>query len=200
MRDGENYPVEKVQKLAEWARREKCDAQPLAGSTTMTAEPTDEECRKLFKNGSEMSDAPLKCLIENFLEEDSVTFIGGLPGNGKTLIGEYPFPEPLSTRRRCSGTRGFVTNERVNVLYLIPECGEKRFKKRMSAFGVSFKDDRFLARTMSDGDTIKLDDARLMKMAKTELWFSTRRFDSPKVRTRTPLLRIRCLQKPVSIC
>jgi len=119
--------------------------------------------RRLFKNGSQMSDEPLNFLVNDFLLEESCCMFGGLSGHGKTLIG-------LSLSKAfVNGTPlfGFFTvPEKVPVLYLIPESGEKSFKLRMRAFGLVRDDDSFLVRTFSDGPMVSLSDPLLLQAAK----------------------------------
>jgi len=59
---------------------------------------------------------------------------------GKSFLSNYTVPEPM------------------NVIYLIPEAGERTFRRRMERMGIN---KRFLCRTMRDG-VMKLDDSLLL--------------------------------------
>lgn len=102
--------------------------------------------RAQFKTKSEMDSSPIEFPISDFLPE-GITFIGGLSGSGKTWLG-------LSMAKAiCAGEAflgRFAVNERSNVLYLVPESGERAFRERMEIMGIP-DDESFLCRTMSDG-------------------------------------------------
>ncbi len=134
-------------------------------SPNASAEPTYEECRALFSSGDQMSDKELKFLIENFLPEECITMIGGLAGHQKTLFA-MAMARALTYQKKLFGY--FPTLEQLPVVYLIPECGDISFRKRMKAFELDdptkFIDpDMFLCRTFSMGPKLELDDSRLLK-------------------------------------
>jgi hypothetical protein len=112
--------------------------------------------RKLFKKVSEMDSSPLKFPIANFLPE-GVTFFGALPASGKTWL-------CLSMAKAiCTGEKFLDTmdvSEPSNVLYLIPESGERSFRQRLDQMEIP-DNERFLCRTMSDGP-IKLNNPELV--------------------------------------
>jgi hypothetical protein len=136
------------------------------------------EWRKEFRNDTEMSDEPLKMLIADFLPEECGCFIVGLSGHMKTFVGlsmsrAFVYGTPLF------GYEKFKVLEQIPVLYLIPESGEKSFKKRMKLFGLTEekifaatgKHDQFLVRTFSQGAMLKLDDERLLQAAEGRVVF-----------------------------
>jgi|SRR5579883_870463 len=100
--------------------------------------------RQAFKSLSEMEQGDLRFLIDRILPE-GVTFIGALSGAGKTWFA-------LSMARALTTGEPFLGNykvgEPVNVIYLVPEAGERSFRKRMERMRI---DKRFLCRTMRDG-------------------------------------------------
>ena len=120
-------------------------------------EDTRPKWRKLFKKMSEMDSSPMRFPIANFLPE-GVTFLGALPTSGKTWL-------CLSMAKAiCTGQKFLDTlavEEQSNVLYLIPESGERSFRQRLEVMGLP-DDERFLCRTMSDGP-IKLEDGELLE-------------------------------------
>jgi len=129
-----------------------------------------ESWRQLFVDGSQMSSAPYGFLIDRILTEDSSMFIAALPGHGKTLIA-LSMARAFIYKKKLFGH--FDVLEQLPVLYLIPESGEKSFRKRMVAFELDdpmrwsdptkFPDkDMFLCRTMTQGKMIALTDPALL--------------------------------------
>jgi 5S rRNA maturation endonuclease (ribonuclease M5) len=112
--------------------------------------------RTLFKSRSEMDTRPMQFIVESFLPE-GVTFLGALSGSGKTWLC-LSLAKAICTGQKFLGH--FAVPEARNVLYLIPESGERSFRARMDAMGIP--DDKFLCRTMTDG-LIKLDDPNLVR-------------------------------------
>jgi hypothetical protein len=123
--------------------------------------------RELFHTYEEMKNAPpLRFVIQDFLQADGATLIGGLSGHGKTLA-------MLATAKALlEGTTLFsqfkVTEPARRVIYLIPEVPQGPFFHRLSTIfrlDEFIKDDRLLVRTLSKGETISLTDPRLLKAA-----------------------------------
>jgi putative DNA primase/helicase len=117
--------------------------------------------RELFKNPSERDLTPLRWIFKDFMQEQGSMLYGGLSGHGKTLL-------LMSTAKALvQGTRLFGYFDCVlpgPVLYMIPEAGERSFVRRLEAFRLEkLPGDSFLYRTMSQGLTIPLDDARVLK-------------------------------------
>jgi 5S rRNA maturation endonuclease (ribonuclease M5) len=106
--------------------------------------------RGLFKVRSEMDPGEIKFLIQGFLPE-GVCLLGALSGAGKTWFA-LSMAKALTTGRKFLGR--FDILEPSNVIYLVPEAGERSFRGRMDKMGV---DKRFFCRTMKDGVPPKLD-------------------------------------------
>ena len=98
-------------------------------------------------------------LIEGLLPEGT-TFIGGLPGEGKTLFA-LSIAKALTTTEPFLGY--FDVPEIVPVIYLIPESGGRAFRRRCERFHIPNNPDLFLCRTVSEGATLPLDDASLFE-------------------------------------
>jgi hypothetical protein len=96
------------------------------------------------------------CFLINRILPEGVTFIGALAGAGKTWVA-LSMAKAFATGQPFLGV--FAVPEPVNVLYLIPEAGEKAFRKRMERMRIP--EERFLCRTMKQG-TMKLDDPILL--------------------------------------
>lgn len=110
--------------------------------------------RQAFKTPAEMDTRPIIQLIEGFMTEGNIG-IGGLSGSGKTFVA-MSITKALTTGQPFVGH--FKVPEKVPVLYLIPEVGERQFYKRVEAFGIPLNDDSiFMARTLSQGETLPLD-------------------------------------------
>jgi len=172
--DGENYFAAEEEKLRDLAHRAvtKFDAAPLPTLITVggiPTNPTDDEMRAIFHTKFEYENAkPIVFAILNWLQEDAVTFIGGLSGHAKTLIlmamcralltGEPLFNHPLFT----------VPVKAERVVYLIPESTLTPFKLRMKLFGLEkfFYADKFLFRTLSSESDVELTDPRILKATK----------------------------------
>lgn len=112
------------------------------------------EWRRLFKSRSEMEGGPIRFLIEKFLPE-GVCIIAALSASGKTWLA-LSIAKALTTGRKFLGI--FKVPAPVDVLYLVPEAGERAFRNRLEKMGLS---DRFLCRTMKDG-VLDLDDPLLL--------------------------------------
>lgn len=112
--------------------------------------------RKMFKNKSEMDSSPMKFPISGFVPE-GITFIGGLSESGKSWFG-LSMAKAICTGEDFLGH--FPVNEQSNVIYLVPESGERSFRMRMELMGIP-DDDRFLCRTMAD-QPIGLDSIELL--------------------------------------
>jgi hypothetical protein len=123
--------------------------------------------RELFHTYDEFSNLPeLKWIINGFAEEFDKIMIGGLSGQAKTLL-------PLAINRAlltCEALFGYfeVPAAEHKTLYLIPEEGAAKFKRRLKLFGLLefMRDDSLLVRTLSKGPTVPLTDPGILHAAK----------------------------------
>jgi 5S rRNA maturation endonuclease (ribonuclease M5) len=111
--------------------------------------------RALFKSPSEMDSGDLQFLIDGFLPE-GVTFLGALSGSGKTWF-SLSMAKALVSGQKFLGHFGVPAP--VNVVYLVPESGERAFHNRLEKMGISGSN--FLCRTMRDG-LLSLSDPQLL--------------------------------------
>jgi hypothetical protein len=79
--------------------------------------------------------------------EEGVTFIGSLSGVGKTWIG-LSIAHALTTGEPLFGR--FKVKEPTNVLYLVPELGQRKFRERMVKMRIPM-DHGFYCQTIRDG-------------------------------------------------
>jgi hypothetical protein len=141
---------------------------PVMGSSAGTgASPKAEETadvsnwRSLFRNVSEMEQGEIEMVIAGVLQEEGTCFLGASAGHGKTLLA-LSLAKAITLGQPLFGIADYVVKEPRNVIYLIPESGDKAFRKRCEAFGLP-KDDRFLARTISSGGPLDLPDPLLIE-------------------------------------
>jgi hypothetical protein len=127
----------------------------------------DEASLRLFHTYAEFqSTPPIQFAIKNFLQIQGATMLGGLPGHGKTLVAL------AMVRSLLEGDPLFgyfpVNEVSQRVVYLIPECGHSPFKSRLETFRLEehIKSRRFLYRTLSKGQILKLDDKVLLHACK----------------------------------
>jgi hypothetical protein len=118
--------------------------------------------RQKFHTGEQLEQGDVRIYIEGILPE-GVTCIGSLSGVGKTWFA-LSMCRALTTGAKFLGN--FPVQERVPVLYLVPEMGERAFRKRLEKMHMPMND-MFFCQTVGDG-VCKLDDAAL-KEAVTEL-------------------------------
>jgi hypothetical protein len=118
----------------------------------VTADP--KTWRSYFKSITELDQGEVRMLIEEFLPEGT-SFIGALPGEGKTLLA-LSMAKALTTGRPFLGK--FAVPAVTSVLYLIPESGGRAFRGRCERFGISQDPERFRCRTISEGPTLPLSD------------------------------------------
>ena len=128
----------------------------MTGAKTQPTPAEPPKWRKLFKHWGEMDQSEMRFPIANFLPE-GITFIGALPASGKTWLC-LSMAKALCTGKKFLGK--LDVPEPHNVLYLIPEAGERSFRQRLEMMEIP-ADERFLCRTMTDG-SIKLTDTDLL--------------------------------------
>jgi hypothetical protein len=130
------------------------------GAESQTANTDVSGWRSEFRNLSEMEDGDIVMIIDGVLQEGTC-FIGANPGHGKTLVA-LAFAKAICLGEPLFGISEYTVNKPRNVVYLIPECGDRAFRKRGEAFKLP-QDDRFIARTISSGGPLALSDPALME-------------------------------------
>jgi hypothetical protein len=139
-------------------------ASPIAILGGGTADPSAtgdvSNWRSAFRNLSEMEEGEIVMVIDGVLQEGTC-FIGANPGHGKTLVA-LAFAKAICLGEPLFGIPEYTVNRPRNVIYLIPECGDRPFRKRGEAFRLP-SDDRFIARTISSGGSLALSDPALME-------------------------------------
>jgi hypothetical protein len=117
--------------------------------------PVDaSDWRSKFKSVGELEEGEPRMLIRNFLPEGTI-FIGGLAGEGKTLLG-LSIAKALTTGKNFLNQFDFSVPQITPVLYLIPESGGRAFRKRCETFQIPNDSKLFLTRTISEGGTLLL--------------------------------------------
>ena len=102
--------------------------------------------RSAFLTGSQLADGEIKMLIKGILPE-GVTFLGSLSGVGKTWLA-LSMAKALTTHKPFLGT--FEVPEQCNVLYLVPEMGDRSLRQRLERLGMPM-DEWFYCQTLRDG-------------------------------------------------
>lgn len=128
----------------------------------------DQDYRRLFHTVEELENAqPLAFAIDQFLQIDGITLIGGLSGHGKTLM------MLAMTRSILSGECLFgldlfkVVVPAIRVLYLVPESSIGPFWSRVKLFQLEkyVRSDQLFIRTLSHPEQITLEDPRILRAA-----------------------------------
>jgi hypothetical protein len=136
----------------------------VAGSSMAPAiaPPQDvSSWRESFRSVGELEAGDVRMLISGFLPEGT-TFIGALPGEGKTLLG-LSITRALTTGKDFLGRPDFNVPEILPVLYMIPESSARAFRRRCEMFCIPSDRSRFVCRTISEGTTLRLDDPILLE-------------------------------------
>ena len=95
--------------------------------------PSPDDWRGLFHTYEETVNAPpITFAIEEFLQEEGVTLIGGLAGHGKTLVMLAMVQTLLEGGKLFTKFR--ATRQAERVLYLIPESALSPFAARLKTF------------------------------------------------------------------
>ncbi|MGC1416882.1 MAG: AAA family ATPase [Candidatus Acidiferrum sp.] len=112
-----------------------------------------------FHKISELAAGDPEWIIEGYVEE-GLSFLGAKSGVAKTWLG---ISEAQALRTGQPFLAVFPIPKKRNVLYLIPEMTERRFRSRCERLGVDINDPGFLVRTMSDGAPLPLNDPALCR-------------------------------------
>jgi hypothetical protein len=148
-----------------------------AGTILDTAETSIQKLREAAKDTQRdffdtfeefEAAAPLSFAIDGFLQNDAITGIAGLSGDGKTwsalamgralLFGPARLWDLFPVRERAE-----------KIIYLIPESSRTPFKHRLQKLPGLYDEirtGRLLVRTLSKGPTPSLTDTRLLRDAK----------------------------------
>lgn len=127
--------------------------------------PTDQTAAKgswrtKFHTVDELATGAIPMYIASFLPE-GVTALGSLSGVGKTWLA-LSMARALTTGDPFLGV--FAVPEKVNVIYLVPEMGERALRMRAEKMGIP-TNGSFYCQTLSDG-AINLQDRDLLEALK----------------------------------
>jgi hypothetical protein len=124
--------------------------------------------RELFHTYEDFLNAPpLRFAIEGFAQEAGIGLIGGLVGQGKTLL-MLAMVQAMLEQSPLFGCKLFeVPRPAERVLYLIPESAIGPFWSRIKLFHLEehVRADRLLVRTLSSKEQVSLTDPRILKAA-----------------------------------
>lgn len=124
--------------------------------------------RDLFHSYEECVNAPpLRFAINGFLQEDALTMIGGLSGDGKTLMMLAMVRSLLSGSPLFNYPAFSVDNPAERVIYLIPEVAIGPFWHRLQLFRLDkyVQEGKLLIRTLSSREQMSLSDSRFLEAA-----------------------------------
>jgi hypothetical protein len=133
---------------------------PVLGGGVGEAKADVSNWRSEFRNLSQMEQGPITMVIDGVLQEGTC-FLGATAGHGKTLVA-LAFAKAICLGQPLFEIPEYTVNTPRNVVYLIPESGDRAFRKRGEAFRLP-QDDRFIARTISSGGPLSLSEPLLME-------------------------------------
>ncbi len=158
-------PKSEVEAIANSVAKYKEGPPPLRLSTLDAATPVDvSDWRSQFRAIGEMDDGPIVEVIHGVLQE-GICFLGASPSDGKTLV-SLSMAKSICTGEPLFGLPQFNVAEPRTVIYLIPESRDRAFRKRCEAFRIPDDKTKFMARTVSLGPTLQLDDPNLLQAVK----------------------------------
>jgi hypothetical protein len=134
---------------------------PDASLVQQTTTPDVTNWRDQFHSVGEMDDRPVDEIIKGALQE-GVCFIGASPGDGKTLTA-LAFAKAICTGEPLFGLPQFSVAKPRAVIYLIPETRDPAFRKRCTDFQIPNDKTKFMARTISMGTPLGLEDPCLLQ-------------------------------------
>src|SRR5262249_22309813 len=147
--------VEKGGSAAEFAAL--TDGSPVWSPDAAQDPPKSGGWRSAFHRICELSSGEPEAIIEGYYEE-GFSFLGAKAGVAKTWLA-ISEGQALRTGKPLLGV--FPVPRQRNVVYLIPEMTERRFRTRCEKLGVDIEDPGFVVRTMSDGAPLPLNDPLL---------------------------------------
>src|SRR5580692_9118018 len=125
-------------------------------------EEASKTWRDHFRSIEQLEDGGIRFLIDGLFPE-GVTFVGALPGAGKTWFG-LSIAKALVTGKPLMGR--FTVPQRIPVLYMIPEASSRAFKKRLKQLDLPTDPNMFLCRTISEGSALSLDNPVVLEAVK----------------------------------
>jgi hypothetical protein len=129
------------------------------------AAPVDiGDWRSQFRTVGQMEDRPIDQIITGVIQE-GVAFIGAAPSDGKTLV-SLAMAKAICTGEPLFGLPQFSVPKPRTVIYLIPETRDPAFRRRCDAFRIPDDPTKFLARTISSGPSLLLNDPYLLQAVK----------------------------------
>jgi hypothetical protein len=138
---------------------------PVLGGGIGEAKADVSNWRSQFRNLTQMEQGPITMVIDGVLQEGTC-FLGATAGHGKTLVA-LAIAKAITLGEPLFGIPEYITKVPRNVIYLIPESGDKAFRTRGEAFRLP-PDDRFIARTISSGASLALSDPYLMEAVRQQ--------------------------------
>lgn len=115
-----------------------------------------------FRGADELSGSgKVEFLIDGFLMKGGVTFFGGSPEGGKSLVA-MSIAKALTTGEALFGKLQVV--EPCPVLWLAAEGGDNGLKIRLRNFRITSDKNRFICRTLSQGAMLRLDDPHIKEL------------------------------------
>jgi hypothetical protein len=155
-------PDAEVESIARSVSSYKEGPPPLTMSSTQPVDVSNW-CSQ-FRSVGEMDDGPIVEVIHGVLQE-GICFVGASPSDGKTLV-SLALAKAICTGEPLFGLSQFSVQEPRQVIYLIPESRDRAFRKRCEAFRIPNDKGKFMARTVSLGPTLQLDDPILLQAVK----------------------------------
>lgn len=117
-----------------------------------------------FRGADELSGSgKVEFLIDGFLMKGGVTFFGGSPEGGKSLVA-MSIAKALTTGEPLFGKLQVV--EPCPVLWLAAEGGDNGLKIRLRNFRITSDKNRFICRTLSQGAMLRLDDPHIEELVR----------------------------------
>jgi hypothetical protein len=148
-----------------YKRGEATESAALVLNQTAAASVADvSNWREQFRSVGEMDDGPIVEVIHGVLQE-GICFLGASPSDGKTLV-SLALAKAICTGEPLFGLSQFSVTEPRTVIYLIPESRDRAFRKRCEAFRIPNDKTKFMARTVSLGPTLQLEDPILLQAVK----------------------------------
>ncbi len=130
---------------------------------------TDTQFLELFHTPEECENVPdISFAIEGFLQNEGMTFVGGLSGHAKTWIALSVIKSLLIGKGTKLWNLFQVNETAERVVYLIPEVGLASFMSRARRMRLLpfIRERRLLVRTLSKGPAPKLDDPLILAAVK----------------------------------